>query len=288
MKYLLVIFVAVGALFASVSEAQEVRIEYKDGIVVDSDLDGLTDEGERQLFGTDPKKADSDGDGFLDGAEVLSGTDPSDADFYPGRIDLEEVNSLIERETPWAWYVSRASGIVAYIFLWLTILLGLSIRNPILKKIIAPIYSFSLHCFLAGAAVFWALIHGTVLLFDRFIGFGVKDVAIPYLSKATFVDTNYLALGIMAFYAMVIMTVTSYLKKYLNFWVWRVLHFLHPVAFIFVVLHGYVIGTDMKIPWVSLTYRLSAAFLVLIYFSSLVFMIIRRIKKKEGQIIDKE
>lgn len=288
MKYLLIIFAAAIILVASVSEAQEVRVEYKDGIVVDSDLDGLTDEGERQIYGTDPKKADSDGDGFLDGAEVLSGTDPGDDSSYPGRIDMSEIRDVLDRETPWAWYISRASGLLAFIFLWLTILLGLSIRNPLLKKIIAPIYSFDLHVFTAGTAIFWAIIHGTVLLFDRFIGFGVKDVAIPYFSKTTFVDTNYLALGIMAFYAMVIMTVTSYLKKYLNFWVWRVLHFLHPFTFIFVVLHGYVIGTDMKIPWVSFTYRLSAAFLVLIYFSSLVFVIAGRLKKKEGQIINKE
>lgn len=44
-------------------------------IFQDADQDGLTNE-EEQLYGTDPQKADTDGDGYSDGAEVRSGYDP--------------------------------------------------------------------------------------------------------------------------------------------------------------------------------------------------------------------
>lgn len=44
-------------------------------IFQDSDQDGLTNEEER-LYGTDPQKADTDNDGYSDGAEVRSGYDP--------------------------------------------------------------------------------------------------------------------------------------------------------------------------------------------------------------------
>lgn len=37
----------------------------------DADADGLSDVEERELFGSDPAKPDSDGDGYLDGAEVF-------------------------------------------------------------------------------------------------------------------------------------------------------------------------------------------------------------------------
>jgi len=37
---------------------------------VDSDSDGLTDYEETEIYGTDPKNKDSDGDGFSDGDEV--------------------------------------------------------------------------------------------------------------------------------------------------------------------------------------------------------------------------
>ncbi|MDD5527357.1 MAG: hypothetical protein PHO56_00030 [Patescibacteria group bacterium] len=49
--------------------------------VIDSDNDGLSD-AEEAIFGTDPNKADTDGDGYLDGAEVLSLYDPAG----PGKI----------------------------------------------------------------------------------------------------------------------------------------------------------------------------------------------------------
>lgn len=42
---------------------------------IDSDADGLTDD-EEKIIGTDPNKADTDGDGYLDLAELKSGYDP--------------------------------------------------------------------------------------------------------------------------------------------------------------------------------------------------------------------
>lgn len=59
----------------------------------DADNDGLTNDQELQL-GTDPKKADTDGDGLLDGDEVRKyRTDPKVADTDgDGLSDGEEVN----------------------------------------------------------------------------------------------------------------------------------------------------------------------------------------------------
>ena len=53
------------------------------GTGTDTDNDGLTAETERAL-GTDPTKADSDGDGYSDGAEVTSYTNPSNPASNPG------------------------------------------------------------------------------------------------------------------------------------------------------------------------------------------------------------
>lgn len=187
--------------------------------------------------------------------------------------------------TPWAWYIARAAGLLGFIFLWLTIFLGLAIRNPWLKKIIEPIYSFDFHCFLAESATFWALIHGTSLLLDKTISFGVKDVAIPFFSKTEFVNVNYLALGILAFYAMAIMTFTSYLRRHLAHWLWRALHFLNPLAFLFVVAHGLNIGTDMKNIYVHDAFIASSILLVLIYLSSLGFALWNKFRAPSAEEI---
>jgi hypothetical protein len=44
-------------------------------IMLDSDQDGLTDQ-EEKLYGTDPHNPDTDGDGYMDGAEVKAGYNP--------------------------------------------------------------------------------------------------------------------------------------------------------------------------------------------------------------------
>ena len=58
-------------------EIIEARASNKD-VFNDSDNDGISDYDEVHLYETDPFVADSDGDGFVDGAEVLSGFDPKD------------------------------------------------------------------------------------------------------------------------------------------------------------------------------------------------------------------
>lgn len=44
--------------------------------VDDPDSDGLSSDSERNLYRTDPRKADTDGDGYSDSAEIASGHDP--------------------------------------------------------------------------------------------------------------------------------------------------------------------------------------------------------------------
>lgn len=47
--------------------------------VLDSDSDGISDYDEVAFYGTNPFGADSDNDGFMDGAEILSGYNPLDS-----------------------------------------------------------------------------------------------------------------------------------------------------------------------------------------------------------------
>ncbi len=71
---------------------EEIVLEKKEKIIVrtkvkkayrealkDSDDDGVSDYDEINIYGTDPLSADSDGDGYIDGAEILSGFDPIDS-----------------------------------------------------------------------------------------------------------------------------------------------------------------------------------------------------------------
>jgi hypothetical protein len=62
---------------------------------IDDDLDGVNNNEERAA-GTDPNSADTDGDGVRDGAEILSGSNPTDADDKPQDQDGDGLSDVYE------------------------------------------------------------------------------------------------------------------------------------------------------------------------------------------------
>lgn len=245
---LLMIF-AVG-FFSYAQENEEIEIvvpvvelDYGNELIIDSDLDGLTDLGEEKIFQTDKLNPDSDGDGIYDGTEVLSKTDPlSNLSPAAEKIIAENVDFL-EREIPWAWYVVRASGIVSFAILWWVMFTGLAIRMPVLNKILKPIYSMNMHRWLSVQAIFFAAIHGGGLLFDKFMNFSFSDAFVPFVSDFR---TELVTLGILGFYLMIILTLTSYFRRHISFGIWRLVHYFNIVLYVIVIVHALLLGTDMQ------------------------------------------
>lgn len=275
------LFAAVALPVFAADETVPAKVDYQGGPAVDVDLDGLTDKGEERVYGTDPQRADTDLDGFNDGIEAVGGTSPNESNEPLDWNMIERIYGKgLQAETPWAWYLARMAGFLGFGFLWLTIFLGLSIRNPLLKKLVEPIYSFDFHCFLASSAVFWGLLHGLSLLLDHKFKFTFADIFVPLHFTGKLVDTTFLSLGIIALYIMIVLTFSSYLKQKISQRVWRWTHFLNPLALIFVAVHGVQIGTDLKIEWIRQAFLASVWLLVLLYLSSLLFMVIGKIKQR--------
>lgn len=102
---------AVAQVTDTVAKVERVIIERTaEKAVLDSDSDGISDYDEVTIYGTNPFGADSDNDGFTDGAEILSGFDPLDpqseaAIVYESpkeagiiREDILEVTSIMTAE----------------------------------------------------------------------------------------------------------------------------------------------------------------------------------------------
>jgi hypothetical protein len=228
---------------------QTPQVNYNGQEPIDSDLDGLTDQAEIQVYKTDPNNPDTDGDGYFDGAEVLAGSNPLDKNSTPISISgqVQSVAVPTKSETPWAWYVSRAAGLVGFVLLYISIFLGLTIRLPFMRKYFSPLYAINGHRWIALQAVVMALIHGSALLFDKYLGFKLINVFVPFTAAY---QTGFVALGIISFYLMVLLVASSYGRKYLTPKLWRGIHFLNIILYIFVIIHAYNLGTDMKIPLV--------------------------------------
>ena len=74
-KSTIVVFTALIVLSFAVFALAENNSSTNKNIFLDSDQDGLTND-EEKMYGTDPYKADTDGDGYSDGVEISSGYDP--------------------------------------------------------------------------------------------------------------------------------------------------------------------------------------------------------------------
>jgi methionine sulfoxide reductase heme-binding subunit len=136
----------------------------------------------------------------------------------------------------------RGTGTVAYILLYLTVIVGLfsQVQKKRKKKMTSAI---NLHEELSN----WAMIlvggHLGLLLLDTYIGFKWTEVFVPFHTSYKSIP---MALGTLSFYFLIITFITSKLRKKVGYLRWRKLHALNPILYILVTIHGLWIGTDFN------------------------------------------
>jgi predicted ferric reductase len=72
------------------------------------------------------------------------------------------------------------------------------------------------------------------------------------------------AFGVMAFYAMVVVSCSFYVKKWIGQSMWRSIHYLAFGTFVAAAAHGIVAGTDTQHPVVLSLYVATVAIVVLL------------------------
>lgn len=283
----LMFFLLAGISISSFTNAQEspgdgqsLKIDYQGQSPVDMDLDGLTDRAETELYHTDPKSADTDGDGYYDGTETLSGTNQLDINSIPGLPSGVLSGENQQAETPWPWYVSRISGLLGFLLLYISIFLGLTVRIPWMRKLFSPLYAMQGHCWISFQATVFALVHGGALLFDEFLGFGFVDVFVPFASSY---KPQLVAMGTISFYLMVILTATSYARRFMSQKIWRALHFTNIILYAMGVWHALALGTDLQNPLARDIFIAANEFLVLLMIINM-FLRIREAVKASNSI----
>jgi methionine sulfoxide reductase heme-binding subunit len=266
--------------------AEQPKVDYKDGLIIDSDLDGLTDEGEKQAYYTDPNDPDKDSDGILDGAEVFGQTDPQNSNDPIVRERVTQKAVIVQNETPWGWYVTRVTALIGFIMLYLSFFFGLAVKTPGLKRLIDAADSYPVHCWISLQALLFAIFHAASLLFDKFLTFSWKDVFVPFALKPSEsvakagVSSEVVAFGIISFYLMIILVLTSYLRKFISYRVWRSLHYLNMGLYILVVIHALYLGTDLKTGLLRNIFIWVNIFLALLIVFNIIWKIYSSIKIK--------
>jgi predicted ferric reductase len=165
------------------------------------------------------------------------------------------------------WYLSRGSAILAYILLWVSMVLGLLMTNKMSRFWPGAPAAYDLHEYVSLLGMAFVLFHALILMGDSYIKINLLQVLLPFASE------NYrpvqVALGQIGFYVWIIVVGTFYIRKKIGTKTWRLIHFASFLMFLFAMLHGITSGTDTSTGWMQIIYWGSAA--------SLVFLTVYRI-----------
>ncbi len=139
------------------------------------------------------------------------------------------------------WYVARASGIVAWVLLGVAVIWGILLATRFLGSKPRPAWVLDLHRWLGGLAVSFTAVHLAGLVADDYVDFGLRELFVPLASSWR---PAAVAWGVVAFYLLAAVQVTSLLMKRLPRRVWKWIHMASFALFFVATMHAGMAGTD--------------------------------------------
>ncbi len=147
--------------------------------------------------------------------------------------------------TAFGWVFLRLSGIAGYAALTITVALGALTAGAVVPKWLAKPLQYGWHGLLSGFGLGAVATHIAFTLIDAEYPQTLAAVLVPGL--ATYAPVA-LALGTLAFYAMVVVHGSFALRQRLPRRLVRGLHLLAYPAFVLATVHGLWAGSD-RLPW---------------------------------------
>jgi sulfoxide reductase heme-binding subunit YedZ len=147
--------------------------------------------------------------------------------------------------SPTVWYTARSAGIVAYLLLSSSVVLGLSMS----ARAAFPWPRFAVedvHRFLTIVTALFIAVHGASLLLDRVVPISLGQALVPFTDGYR---PLAVALGIVAAELMAAVGVTNALRRRIPHRFWRRAHYLTIGVWAAATAHGLLAGTDRADPW---------------------------------------
>jgi len=160
------------------------------------------------------------------------------------------------------WWVSRASGIVAWAIVAAAVIWGLLASTKLIRKRGAPAWILDLHRYLGTLTIVFVAIHVGAIWLDSFVTFTPTQLFVPF--AATW-RPHAVAWGIFALYALMAIQITSWLMRRLSRKLWHRVHMLSFPMLLAATVHGFLAGTDRSnhaLQWSALGLVFGVAVLV--------------------------
>ena len=150
-------------------------------------------------------------------------------------------NFTLSQDEKLSWHLVRSSGMVAYILLLVSTVWGLFISSQFVKDWSPGPVSVTLHSTISWMALLLSLAHALLLLFDDYFTYTLADIFVPFTGPYR---PAMVGLGTLAFWTIVVVSLSFPLKKRIGHKTWKYLHYTSYLAFSMVSLHGLFAGTD--------------------------------------------
>ena len=152
------------------------------------------------------------------------------------------------------WYVTRASSVIAWVLLTGSVVLGILLSTRVMRKIDNPAWLQDLHRYVSGLALIFIGLHMVSLMLDDFVHFSLAEVLLPGATAGSSVSsvqakTLAITLGVLAFYLMLAVQVTSWFMNKLPRRFWKGVHYSAYAALVLVTFHAAFTGTDVPQLW---------------------------------------
>ena len=174
------------------------------------------------------------------------------------------------------WYVTRASGIIAYLLLWFSTILGLAVTSKYLDGILERLFTYDFHEFISLLSVAFTLVHVLVLTLDRYLPYSFAQILVPFISPYR---PFWVGIGVISFYILALVTLTFYLRNRIGTRNFRVIHYLSLVGYLGATLHGYYSGTDTALSSMQILYKVSGLAVLFFTIYWLVLLGLRKLEK---------
>ena len=169
---------------------------------------------------------------------------------------LPAIFNAWDTEQPTQWWAARATGFLTYVALTLSMVFGLMVSSRGLDGGVARGTVLEHHQQWTLAAMIALVAHVLVIVTDDFSTITVVGALVPGQSSEL---TGPVALGAVAFWAVTMITVSSWLRAYMPFIAWRIVHTAALGGFVIGLVHGVTAGTDTDLPAAQALYVITAS-----------------------------
>lgn len=143
------------------------------------------------------------------------------------------------------WYATRAAGMMTWSTATAAVIVGLVLSTRVVKRRTGP-WLLDVHRFLGGLSVLFLACHLLTLWLDSFVEFGPAELLIP--GRSTW-NAEAAAWGIIGLWCLLLVELTSLLRRWISGPVWRTFHMLSVLTAVAGTYHAWLGGSDVDNPF---------------------------------------